>query len=566
MRVPFERADDARTTRVTSEFDVLVVGGGITGVGVALDAVTRGLRTALVERDDFASGTSSKSSKLVHGGLRYLQQGDIRLVYQALHERQRLLRNAPHLVAVLPFLDAGPHQGRAGLEEDRQGDALGAVDVRPHRRRSDRQAATAGSTPTQSLAHCPTLPAERLSSGFVYYDAATDDARLDVDDRPHGGAARRGGRQPLRGGRADHGPRRPRRRRRRRHRRGDDRRRAPTSSVSATGVWADELRRLDEACPPRLDPARQGRAHHDAVAAGRQRHRRDHLGPGDKRSLFLVPWGELPDGTFEHCYVGTTDTDFDGRLDDPQTDDDDLEYVLRRPQPRARPPRSHRDDITGVWAGLRPLVEGADSVAHRRPVAASPGSASAMPASSPSPAASSRRTARWRPTPSTSSCARSAGASQLATKRLRAARRRRASGTSAGRCIPTPTCSSRYGSEAAEVKALIALDRRSPSRWCPACSTCRPRPCTPCGARWRPRSTTCCCAARGPTSTTAPRAWPPPPTSPICSARELGWSADERGPPGRRLPATVRCRGGRDAAATAGHRRGAMTRSPARSS
>ncbi len=82
----------------------VVVGGGITGVGVALDAASRGLRTALVERDDFASGTSSKSSKLVHGGLRYLQQGEVRLVYEALHERQRLRKNAPHLVRVLPFL------------------------------------------------------------------------------------------------------------------------------------------------------------------------------------------------------------------------------------------------------------------------------------------------------------------------------------------------------------------------------------------------------------------------------------------------------------------------------
>src|SRR5215207_10493642 len=86
------------------QFDVLVVGGGITGVGVALDAATRGLRTALVERDDFASGTSSKSSKLVHGGLRYLQQREVGLVYEGLAERQVALRNAPHLVRVLPFL------------------------------------------------------------------------------------------------------------------------------------------------------------------------------------------------------------------------------------------------------------------------------------------------------------------------------------------------------------------------------------------------------------------------------------------------------------------------------
>src|SRR4051794_22644035 len=99
----FDRA--AALRRLADEpFDVLVVGGGITGAGVALDAVTRGLRTALVERHDLASGTSSKSSKLVHGGLRYLQQGEIALVYEALAERQRLRYTAPHLVKLLPFL------------------------------------------------------------------------------------------------------------------------------------------------------------------------------------------------------------------------------------------------------------------------------------------------------------------------------------------------------------------------------------------------------------------------------------------------------------------------------
>src|SRR5881409_2900086 len=95
---------DALARLADERFDVLVVGGGITGAGVALDAASRGLRTALVERDDFASGTSSKSSKLVHGGLRYLQQREYRLVYEALAERQRLRENAPHLVRVLPFL------------------------------------------------------------------------------------------------------------------------------------------------------------------------------------------------------------------------------------------------------------------------------------------------------------------------------------------------------------------------------------------------------------------------------------------------------------------------------
>src|SRR4051794_32152591 len=107
------------------DVDVLVVGGGVTGAGVALDAASRGLRTALVERDDFASGTSSKSSKLVHGGLRYLQQGDVRLVYQALRERQILRHNAPHLVKILPFLI--PILARGGLLNPKLARAMGSA-------------------------------------------------------------------------------------------------------------------------------------------------------------------------------------------------------------------------------------------------------------------------------------------------------------------------------------------------------------------------------------------------------------------------------------------------------
>src|SRR6187200_322879 len=99
----FDRADALRRL-AAEEFDVLVVGGGITGAGVALDAATRGLRAGLVDKGDFASGTSSKSSKLVHGGIRYLQQKEVGLVYEALAERQTLRTTAPHLVRVLPFL------------------------------------------------------------------------------------------------------------------------------------------------------------------------------------------------------------------------------------------------------------------------------------------------------------------------------------------------------------------------------------------------------------------------------------------------------------------------------
>ena len=120
----FDRATALR--RLADErFDVLVVGGGITGAGVALDAATRGLRTALVERHDIASGTSSKSSKLVHGGIRYLQQREVGLVYEALAERQILRKTAPHLVRVLPFLL--PVFTRDGLLPRRIARLLGAT-------------------------------------------------------------------------------------------------------------------------------------------------------------------------------------------------------------------------------------------------------------------------------------------------------------------------------------------------------------------------------------------------------------------------------------------------------
>ena len=173
---PFDRA--AMLDRLRHEqFDVLVIGGGITGVGTALDAASRGLKTALVERHDFASGTSSKSSKLIHGGLRYLQQGDVRLVYEALAERQRLRHNAPHLVRILPFMI--PILTRDGVMNAKLArafgsalwmyDLTGGARIGKLHRRLKKDAA---------LAHMPTLPADRLASAYLYYDAQADDARL----------------------------------------------------------------------------------------------------------------------------------------------------------------------------------------------------------------------------------------------------------------------------------------------------------------------------------------------------------------------------------------------------
>ena len=183
----------------SESFDVLVIGGGITGAGVALDAAARGLRTALVERHDFASGTSSKSSKMIHGGLRYLQQRDFRLVYEALHERQRLLDNAPHLVTPLPFLI--PLFGRQGVVNKGVArtyaialwlyDVTGGWRIGKRHRRIDRD---------ETLAHLPTLRTDRLVAGFLYYDARADDARLDSGRGPYGGPRLRSGGGQLRRG------------------------------------------------------------------------------------------------------------------------------------------------------------------------------------------------------------------------------------------------------------------------------------------------------------------------------------------------------------------------------
>ena len=339
-------------------FDVLVVGAGITGAGVALDAATRGLRVALVERDDFSSGTSSKSSKLVHGGLRYLQQGDVNLVYQALHERQRLRRNAPHLVKVLPFMI--PVLTKDGVVSRKVARALGSAmwmydltggwRIGKFHRRLRKKAA---------FAHLPTMPEERLASAYLYYDATVDDSRLVITvartAARHGAAVAnrcavvdllkdaRGG---VTGAVVE----------------ADGRRIDVRASVvvNAAGVWADTIRTFDEGTDP--DSIRPAKGIHVTVAWDKVRNDIAVVipVPKDKRSLFVVPWGPRPDGTFEHTYIGTTDTDYTGPLDDPQCTKDDIDYVLRALNHSITTGVTEAD-ITGVWAGLRPLVKAASS-------------------------------------------------------------------------------------------------------------------------------------------------------------------------------------------------------------
>jgi glycerol-3-phosphate dehydrogenase len=354
-------------------YDVLVIGGGITGAGVALDAASRGLRTALVERHDFASGTSSKSSKLIHGGLRYLQNGDVRLVYEALRERQRLLRNAPHLVRVLPFL-IPVFEGKGGIIPKRFARALGSamwmydltggLRIGRRHRRLDRDAA---------LAHMPTL-GDRLAWAYLYYDAQADDARLTLTVARtaaldfgatvvnHAAVSAivkdDGGR--VAGASVDA---------------------AGTAAeievrakvvINATGVWADDVRALDEGTHPAS--IRPAKGIHIAVPWRKLRNDIAAVVPvrQDRRSVFVVPWpspvgegnaGNVVDGAGGAggvTYIGTTDTDYDGDVDDPQCTPDDIAYLLDAINHAIREPLDEKD-VLGTWAGLRPLVRDASN-------------------------------------------------------------------------------------------------------------------------------------------------------------------------------------------------------------
>jgi len=333
------------------EFDVLVIGGGITGAGCALDAASRGLRTALVERDDFASGTSSKSSKLVHGGVRYLQQKEFRLVYESLQERQIALRNAPHLVRVLPFLI--PILTRDGLINRRVARALGVamwmydltggIRIKKTHKRIDK---------SEALRHMPTLRRDNIASAYLYYDAQADDARLTLaiarTASKHGAAVAnyvrvtglvKDAEGQMEAARVE----------------ADGATFVVKARVviNATGVWSDQVRAMDEGVDP--DSIRPAKGIHITVPWAKVRNDIAAIVPvpKDKRSVFVVPWGNS-------TYVGTTDTDYEGPIDDPQCTPEDVAYLLRALNFAIEEPVT-TDDVIGTWAGLRPLLRGAET-------------------------------------------------------------------------------------------------------------------------------------------------------------------------------------------------------------
>ena len=322
-------------------FDVLILGGGITGAGVALDAVLRGLRVALIDKGDFASGTSSASSKLVHGGLRYLEHGHLSLVYEALHERRLLLQNAPHLVRPLRFLvpfRAGarvpPWKWRAGLTlYDLLAGGGNLHRSRPYLLRTLRD-------------EVPQLRAVGLQGGAEYYDAQMDDARLCIEvlrtAALHGArvanyveaiAFEQTGGQ-ITGVRAvDHAS-------------GRELRIHTRVVVNATGPWVDAVCRLaGEDGLPHLQPTKGVHL----IAPGRGLTRAFLLlHPRDGRVFFVIPW-------MNKTLIGTTDTACDEPPEQLHVLPEEISYLLEGHNHHLEP-ALHPGDVLGSFAGLRPLI------------------------------------------------------------------------------------------------------------------------------------------------------------------------------------------------------------------
>jgi glycerol-3-phosphate dehydrogenase len=340
----------------SERFDVVVVGGGITGAGVALDAATRGYSVALVEKADYASGTSSRSSKLVHGGLRYLQNFDLGLVREALLERQLMVRLAPHLVRPLPFVVAAFD----GARPDRMvGVGLNLYDAmaRGGRRREDgdwapeRHRVIAGD---EVVGLVPALAARDPTSGYLFYDCQTDDSRLVLTvlgEAERFGAVcanrllvtdlldERGRTSGVWVSDATSGERFPVR---------------AENVVNATGVWADRLRPEelhDEAEVPRIRPSR---GTHVTLARDALPVEAGAIVPaGGGRAIFALPW-------LGSTLIGTTDNEYDALdLDHVRPAEEDVTYLLDAVNAYFGTTLG-RSDITGAYAGVRPLISTGD--------------------------------------------------------------------------------------------------------------------------------------------------------------------------------------------------------------
>jgi glycerol-3-phosphate dehydrogenase len=351
---------DAIEALAGEPFDVLVIGGGITGAGVALDAATRGYSVAVVERGDYAIGTSSRSSKLVHGGLRYLQNFDLGLVREALLERQINVALAPHLVKPLPLIvpafDGARPDRLTGIGLNMY-DVMAVDKLSPLARRRSREDAdwsparhrTIGGEEVAEL--LPALASRRPTGGYLFYDCQTDDVRLVLTvlaEAERFGAVAVNGVEAVglleEGGRACGA----------RLRDGDAELEVRAANVvNATGVWADRLRPEelhDEAEVPVIRPSR---GTHIIVPGETLPMVAGAIAPaGGGRTIFVLPW-------LGQTLIGTTDNDYEGDLEHVKPAHGDVEYLLEAVnaffgsvlQP---------GDIAGAYAGVRPLISTGD--------------------------------------------------------------------------------------------------------------------------------------------------------------------------------------------------------------
>ena len=323
-------------------FDVAVIGGGVTGAGTALDAATRGLSVALLEQRDWAAGTSSRSSKLIHGGLRYLEQLDFGLVREALHEQTLMLdRLCPHLVRPVPFLFplAGHLWERAYIGSGTfLYDVLGGRRALPRHRHLSRRSA---------LQIFPALKPESLVGAIKYYDAQVDDARhtltLARTAALHGVATATSARAVglLQAGGKVCGVR------IRDLESGGEIEVRARQVINATGVWTDEVQAL---AGRKGVTVRASKGIHLVVPRERIRGESGLILRTDTSVLFVIPWRR-------HWIIGTTDTEWNLDLSHPAASRRDIEYLLATINTVLAEPLS-RSDIQGVYAGLRPLLAG----------------------------------------------------------------------------------------------------------------------------------------------------------------------------------------------------------------
>jgi glycerol-3-phosphate dehydrogenase len=335
----------ARRRFGVESFDVAIVGGGITGAGIARDAALRGLRVALLEARDFASGTSSRSSRLVHGGVRYLEHGHLHLVFESSRERRTLLRIAPHLVHPLAF--TWPVYQGARVSRTKLSLGLGLYDVLSmfrnsgHHERLSRQ---------EVLDREPCLRPDHLVGGARYHDAATDDARLTLANVV--AAVEAGGvalnHAPVTGFEVVGG----RVRALRAHDvvSGDDFVIRATTIVNATGPWSDEVRALEAKVETRSVAGSRGA--HIAVARSRigNRDAVTMLHPRDGRVLFTLPAGE-------QAIIGTTETPTSSGETDARATSADVAYLLDAANTYFPSAALTEQDVVSAWAGVRPLAQ-----------------------------------------------------------------------------------------------------------------------------------------------------------------------------------------------------------------